>query len=277
MTFAEIPPAPGPADLARDPHPLRGRVALVTGASRRRGIGYAVARRLTAYGAEVFLHHHQPHDQEQPWGADDLDAVRDGVAEEALPGVRITRTGTDLALPHGPRHLFAAATAEFGHIDILVCNHARSGSDGTLDHIDAEMLDAHWSTNARSSLLLAKEFSAHHDGREGGRIIFLTSGQTLRTMPDEIAYATSKAALAGITRSLAAHLAPCGILVNTVNPGPVQTGYITEEAWQRMRPLFPRDRLGAPDDPARLICWLATDEARWITGEVISTEGGFAM
>ena len=263
-------------ELARDPLPLRGRVALVTGVSRREGIGYAVARRLAAYGASVFCHHYRPHDEEQPWGGDDVAAVLAGVRRAlAAPGARVADLSADLAEVDAPRRVVAAAVAEFGHVDILVANHALSGRDGRLPEVDAAMLDAHWAVNTRSALLLAKEFAARHDGRAGGRVVFLTSGQVRGPMPDEICYAAAKGALAAITPSVAAGLSRSGITVNTVNPGPVQTGYLTGELLDRLRPMLPFGRCGFPDDPARLIAWLATDEARWITGQVISSEGGF--
>ncbi|MFC7327038.1 SDR family oxidoreductase [Marinactinospora rubrisoli] len=268
---------PGIDDLARDPLPLRGRVALVTGVSRRDGIGHAVARRLAAYGASVFCHHHRPHDEEQPWGADDIGEVLAGVrAALAVPGARVADFGADLADPGAPARVMAAAVEQLGHVDILVCNHARSGGDTTLDHITAEQLDGHWAVNTRSAILLAKEFAAQHDGRPGGRVFFMTSGQGQGPMTWEVAYASAKGALAAITLTLAEHLSDRHITVNTVNPGPVQTGYLTEQAWRDLGRLFPFGRWGYPDDPARLIAWLATDEARWITGQVINSEGGFA-
>lgn len=267
---------PGPDQLRRDPLPLTGRVALVTGVSRRAGIGYAVARRLAALGASLFLHHFRPHDQDQPWGADPGGpaAVLDGVTE-ALAGGTVAQLELDLAEPAAPGRLASAAVAAFGHLDILICNHARSGGDGPLAALDAAMLDAHWAVNARSAILLAQAFAAQHDGRPGGRIVFLTSGQELGPMPEEIAYAASKGALASITRSIADQLAGPGITVNAVNPGPVDTGYATPEAHEAVRLRFPRGRWGRPDDPARLIAWLATDESEWITGQTINTEGGF--
>ncbi|UOE18829.1 SDR family oxidoreductase [Thermobifida halotolerans] len=267
---------PSTEELARDPLPLRGRVALVTGVSRREGIGFAVARRLAAHGASVFCHHYRPHDEEQPWGPDDVASVLAGVrAALAGPGARVADVSADMADPDAPRQVMAAAVAEFGHVDILVANHARSGGDGRLPEVDAAMLDAHWAVNTRSALLLAGEFAARHDGREGGRVIFMTSGQVRGPMPDQICYAAAKGALAAITPSVAAELARRGITVNTVNPGPVQTGYMTRELVELLLPMLPFGRYGFPDDPARLIAWLVTDEARWITGQVISSEGGF--
>ncbi|GAA2226024.1 SDR family oxidoreductase [Streptomyces nogalater] len=270
-----------PAALRRDPLPLRGRTALVTGASRRAGIGHAVARRLAAYGASVYLHHHVPHDAAMPWGADSPDAVADSVREAlADPGARVASGPGDLADPAEPARLVRTVTEEFGRLDILVANHALSGSDGTLDDIDAAMLDAHWAVDTRSVLLLVQAYArsraALPEDAPGGRVVLMTSGQDLGGgMPGEIAYALQKGALASVTRSLSTALADRGITVNAVNPGPVDTGYATGELHTAVAARFPAGRWGAPDDPARLIAWLATDEAGWITGEVVNSEGGF--
>jgi 3-oxoacyl-[acyl-carrier protein] reductase len=268
---------PAEPDLARDPLPLHGRVALVTGASRRIGIGYAIARRLAALGASLFVHHFTPHDRDQPWGADPdgTDAVLAGIRATLTGGATLADLELDLALADAPDRLMATAKAAHGHVDILVCNHARSGGDGPLGDLDAAMLDAHWAVNTRSTILLAQAFAAQHDGRPGGRVVFMTSGQDLGPMGGEVAYAASKGALASITRTIADQLADQAITVNTVNPGPVDTGYAPPEALEAVRRRFPQRRWGRPDDPARLIAWLATDDAAWITGQVINSEGGF--
>jgi 3-oxoacyl-[acyl-carrier protein] reductase len=263
--------------LRRDPLPLRGRAALVTGVSRRAGIGYAVARRLAALGASLFLHHYVPHDRDQPWGEDPggIQAVVAGV-RDALAAVdaSVHHVELDLALPEAPARLIEAAADAFGHLDILVCNHARGG-DGPLGTLDAALLDAIWAVNTRSTILLTQAFAARHDGRPGGRVIFMTSGQDLGPMTGEVAYAASKGALASITKTLADQLADQHITLNAVNPGPVDTGYAPPEAHEVVRRHFPQQRWGVPDDPARLIAWLVTDEAAWITGQVINSEGGF--
>lgn len=266
----------GPADLARDPLPLRGRTVLVTGASRRDGIGYAVARRLAAYGASLMLHHYRPHDTELPWGGDDIDSVVAGV-RDALgdPDARVAHISADMADPGAPHQVMEAAVAEFGHVDALVANHARNGGDASLAEVTLEMLDGHWAVDARAPLLLAQAFAAQHDGRPGGRVVFMTSGQFKGPMPGEIAYISAKAVLAQVVPTLAAELGPRGITVNAVNPGPVQTGYITPEAMEELVPRFALGRCGEPDDAARLIAWLTTGEARWITGQLISSDGGF--
>ncbi|MFC8090098.1 SDR family oxidoreductase [Streptomyces sp. NPDC057301] len=267
-----------PQDLRRDPLPLRGRTALVTGASRRAGIGHAVARRLAAYGASVYLHHHVPHDAAMPWGADSPDDVVASV-REALgdPEAQVLAGPGDLSDPAAPAQLIATAAAALGgRLDILIANHAVSGSDGTLDEIDAAMLDTHWAVDTRAVLLLVQAHARLRPAGPGGRVVMMTSGQDIAGgMPGEIAYALQKGALASITRSLSTTLAEQGITVNTVNPGPVDTDYLTGEAYEAVAARFPTGRWGMPDDPARLIAWLATDEAGWITGEVVNSEGGF--
>lgn len=272
-----VPSEPEVASLRRDPVPLRGRAALVTGVSRRAGIGYAIARRLAALGASLFLQHYAPHDADQAWGADPdgADVLAHDVADAlADSNARVRHLQLDLANPDSPGQLVSTAASALGHLDILACNHARSGGDGPLGTLDAAMLDAHWAVNTRSSILLAQAFAGQHDGKAGGRIIFMTSGQDLGPMP-EVAYATTKGALASITRTLSDQLADRAITVNTINPGPVDTGYASPQAHEHVRQHFPQGRWGTPDDAARLIAWLTTDEAAWITGQVINSEGGF--
>ncbi|MGW4659044.1 SDR family oxidoreductase [Streptomyces sp. NPDC004279] len=275
-------PSPTAGELRRDPLPLRGRTALVTGAGRRGGIGYAVARRLAAYGAGVYLHHHVPHDAAMPWGADRPEEVVAAVrAALGDPGAPVADGPADLSDPSAPAELIAtAAEALGGRLDILVANHALSGSDGTLDTVDAAMLDAHWAVDTRSVLLLAQAYARRRAATPaagtGGRVVMMTSGQDIAGgMPEEIAYALQKGALASITRSLATALAERGVTVNTVNPGPVDTDYLTGDAYEAVAARFPAGHWGMPDDPARLVAWLATDEAAWITGQVIDSEGGF--
>ena len=194
----------------------------------------------------------------------------------ADPHATVRHHEADLSDPDAPSRLIETATATSRFLDILVCNHARSGGDGPLGTLTAGMLDAHWAVNTRASILLAQAFAGQHDERRpGGRIVFMTSGQDLGPMTSEVAYAASKGALASITRTLADQLADRGITLNTVNPGQVDTGYAPPDVLEAVRRHFPQGRWGAPDDPARLIAWLVTDEAAWITGQVINSEGGF--
>ncbi|HSE08892.1 MAG TPA: SDR family oxidoreductase [Nocardioidaceae bacterium] len=258
--------------------PLAGRVALITGVSRRDGIGFAIATRLAEMGAGLFIQHFSLHDAEQPWGADDVTEVVADLRAKQVAGAGFGQTSLDLAAPDSAEALICTARETLGHLDILICNHAKSGDDGTLASMTAERLDMHWQVNARSTLLATRAFAEQYDGRDGGRVIWMTSGQGQGPM-NEIAYATSKAALAGITLSVADELVDKGILLNTVNPGPVNTGYLDEGMTDAVgRPIlshFPAGRFGEPDDPARLVAWLVSDEGRWMVGQVLHSEGGF--
>ncbi|OMG16893.1 SDR family oxidoreductase [Actinomyces naeslundii] len=269
----------------RDLLPLAGRTVLVTGVSRRIGIGHAIACRAAGYGASIVAHHYRPHDVSQPWGADDVEAVMASIRSHLVGPAQLIDVPADLAAPGEPARVVEQAVAAAGHLDALVCNQAMSSSDGPLSEMTEAVLDAHWAVDARASILLAQAFAAQEGfavpaspglGRRRGAIVFLTSGQGLGPLPGEIAYAAAKAAIAGVTLTISEELIDAGITVNTVNPGPVDTGYVTEEIRQATAAMFPQGRWGEPDDAARLITWLLTDEARWITGQVISSEGGFA-
>jgi 3-oxoacyl-[acyl-carrier protein] reductase len=251
---------------------LQGRVAVVTGVSRRIGIGFAVARRLAALGADLFVQSFAPFDAEQPWGADPegLPAL---VAELKMAGRRVEQQDADFLDASAPQRVMDSAIKAFGHIDILVANHAYS-TPGPLEALTAEQIDTHLQVNVRATLLLVQAFAAQHDGRSGGRVVMLTSGQHLGPMPGELAYIASKGALHQLTASLSAHLVPRGITVNTVNPGATDTGYATPELHAAVLALEPQGRLGQPDDAARLIGWLASDDAQWITGQLINSTGG---
>jgi len=281
-------------------------VALVTGVSRRAGIGIAVARRLAALGADLLVTSWTEHDREQPWGADpggmgavlaELRAAAPAPASgSGTPGGRVEHLEADLLDPEAPDRVVAAAVESFGRVDVLVCNHARSSAGG-LGELTAAELDATLAVNTRAVLLLVQAFAAAHDGRRGGpgdrrggppvdrggppvdrvggRVVLLTSGQQLGPMPGELAYAASKGALVAVTATLADALADWGITVNTVNPGPTDTGWADPAVRERVARRFPAGRWGAPDDAARLVAWLCTDEAAWITGQVINSEGGF--
>jgi len=261
-------PSPPPAG------PLSGRVALVTGVSRRVGIGMAVARRLAGLGAGLFVASWTAHDREQPWGADPGGV--DAVLTELRAGnrQRVEHLEADFLDPGAPDRVMAAAVGAFGHVDMLVCNHARSSAGG-LGQLTAAELDASFAVNTRAVLLLVQAFAARHDGRAGGRVVLFTSGQHLGPMTGELAYAASKGALAEVTASLADALADRGITLNTINPGPTDTEYVDQELREQVAEMFPAGRWGAPDDAARLVAWLCTDDARWVTGQIINSEGGF--
>lgn len=230
-------------------------------------------------GASLFIHHYRPHDADQPWGADKIDELVAELHAALVPGTSLRETSLDLTESPAADALVEAAMAAFGHLDILVCNHAKSGDDGPLTELTAEKLDKHWQVNARSTVLATRAFAEQHDGRDGGRVVWMTSGQGQGPMSDTIAYAMSKAALAGLTASVADDLIERNIVLNTVNPGPVNTGYldpaVSEQDRDALLSHFPAGRFGEPADPARLIAWLVSDEGRWMVGQVLNSEGGF--
>jgi 3-oxoacyl-[acyl-carrier protein] reductase len=247
--------------------PLEQRTAVVTGVSRRTGIGFATARRLTDAGASVFVHSWAQGDElSSPVELEStLEQLRRGDAV-------IEHLEADFTDHESPGEVIAAARKAFGHLDILIVNHTHS-RPGSLGELTAEEIDAHLHVNVRATLLLAKEFAAQHDGRPGGRLILFTSGQHLAPMRGEVAYAASKGAIAQLTATLSDELMDRGITVNTINPGPTDTGWAIKDV--DPSPAMPLGRWGQPDDAARLIAWLCSDDAAWITGQVIDSEGGF--
>ena len=217
----------------RDLLPLAGRTVLVTGVSRRVGIGHAIACRAADYGASIVAHHYRPHDVSQPWGADDIEAVMASIRSHLIGPAQLIDVPADLAAPGEPARVVEQAAAAAGHLDALVCNQAMSSPDGPLSEMTEAVLDAHWAVDARASILLAQAFAAQEgfvasapagSVRRRGAIVFLTSGQGLGPLPGEIAYAAAKAAIAGLTPTISEELIDAGITVNTVNPGPVDTG-----------------------------------------------------
>ncbi|MDH3685491.1 MAG: SDR family oxidoreductase [Myxococcales bacterium] len=253
--------------------PLTGRVALVTGVSRRAGIGFALVQRLLADDARVFATGWEPHDDEMPWGRDP--AGRESVLREfgASPDA-FEYAHADMELPETPAALIDQTVARFGAVDIVVANHARSSHQGLAD-VTVSELDRCWAVNARASVLLAQALGARRPAGPGGRLILFTSGQHIGPMANEIAYAVSKGAIHQMTASLADGLIDQGITVNCINPGPVDTGYATGRAHATIAAMFPAGRWGQPEDVARLVAWLVGDESAWITGQVHSMEGGF--
>ena len=291
--------------------PLRGKTALVTGVSRRRGIGFGIACALADLGASVAVHHYRPHDERLPWGTDDLNEVRNGIRALLVDGASFTDVSADLQDAATIPAVLDEAYALTGTLDILVCNHARSGDDGSILDMTPERLDAFWDTNTRSTLLLTAEYARRQSGygagneaesgdtplRPGdpvpfqgpvnepvGHVFWMTSGQVESPMPGEVAYATSKAALAGTTKTVAAELMRLGIVLNTVNPGPVNTGYLDTDTTDRdlsalgdRFAALPFGRVGVPSDPAELIAWLSTAKGAWIVGQVLTSDGGFGL
>jgi 3-oxoacyl-[acyl-carrier protein] reductase len=255
--------------------PLAGMGALVTGVSRRAGIGFAIAHHLASLGANITIQGFAPHDEGRPG------LSREGAIDEVVLGLRVVDPDVELIEADfedasAAARVVAGAVAARGPLQILVANHARASS-GSLDDVTAEELDRSFAVNARGSILLAQAFAAQHDGSRRGRIVLLTSGQHLGAMPAELAYAVSKGAIQQATRTLAAHLMERGITVNTVNPGPTDTGWADSGTRAAVERAMPTGRWGTPSDAARLIGLLCAEDAAWVTGQVIDSDGGFSL
>ncbi|MBA4543606.1 MULTISPECIES: SDR family oxidoreductase [Thermoactinomyces] len=250
---------------------LNGKIALVTGAGRKKSIGTAICRQLAGQGADIFFTYWQDHDgmESEKW-PDRL------CSEIQSLGVKCRHLELDLADPNAPDRLLDAVVENLGLPSILVNNAAHSTRDGFMA-LDAKTLDDHYYVNVRATCLLSVEFARRlqQAKQNWGRIINLISGQGQGPMPGELAYVASKGAIEAFTLTLSAELAPLGITVNAVNPGPTDTGWMTEEIKEQLRPQFLMGRIGLPEDAARLIGFLASDQAGWITGQTIHSEGGF--
>jgi 3-oxoacyl-[acyl-carrier protein] reductase len=248
------------------------RIALVTGASRKIGIGAAVCRALAAKGMDVAFTHWSPYDATMPWGKDS-EAVGMLLDELRASGARTTAIEADLTQPDSAAKILDTVESELGAVSVLV-NNATYSTNGDYTELDAAMLDAHYAVNMRGTFLLSVEFAKRFRG-EHGRIINLTSGQSLGPMSTELAYAATKGAVEAFTVSLAGGLASRAITVNAVDPGPTDTGWMDDELKAILRPRFPTNRIGMPEDVARLIAFLASEDANWITGQIIHSNGGF--
>lgn len=232
--------------------------ALVTGASRKAGIAAAVARALARDGWTLTLTGYPPHDAREGWSSE---------PEELAAELGASWHEDDLADPQAPPRIFDAA----GPVTALVNVHAHSELGGLLE-ATPEQLDRHWAVNARGTALLMAEFVRRFRG-DGGRIVNFSSGLPLAA---ELAYAASKGALEWITISAAAELAPRGITVNAIDPGPTDTGWVSPELRDRLEAEMPFGRLGRPEDSAALVAFLCSPAAAWITGQVIHCDGGWS-
>ena len=216
-------------------------LALVTGATRANSIAAGIVPRLRADGWEVVT--------------SDLDGVD-------FP--------CDLADPDAPERLIRDVNAQRGAISALVLSHAHDSESGILD-TTAESFDLHVAVNARASLLLTAAF-ARQVPADGGAIVALTSDATTGNLP----YGASKGALDRIIISAAREFGPLGISSNVLNPGPIDTGWMTDEVRDTLTGMQPTGRLGQPADVAGVVAFLVSPAGRWVSGQLLNADGGFS-
>jgi 3-oxoacyl-[acyl-carrier protein] reductase len=269
---------------------LHEKVVLVTGGNH--GIGAATARACAAAGAAVFITYLRLAPEDYGVSAHDAaHAVAPGrpfyhaqqtrtaeavVAAIEADGGRAAAWEADLADPATIAAVFDRAEAAFGPVSVLVNNAAYcQRPPDTIFTTTAASIERHFAINTRAVLLLTAEFVRRHQARAArwGRILNIST-DAAQHFAGQISYGASKAATEAYTRSVAVEVGPLGITVNTVAPGPVQTGYITPESAEALLPTIPLRRLGEPEDIADVLVFLASDQACWLTGQVIKVSGG---
>ncbi|WZH35210.1 MAG: SDR family oxidoreductase [Microbacterium enclense] len=246
-------------------------LALITGVGRRRSIGAGLALGLAADGWDLALSYWRPYDDRLGLerGPGDTEAIAD---ECRARGVEVSLLEADLADPATPDALFAGIDRR---VDALVLSHCES-VDSAILTTSVEAFDRHFAVNARASWLLirafAEQFPVTADTAATGRIVALTSDHTAHNLP----YGASKGALDRIVIAAAVELADRGIRSNVINPGPIDTGWMDDAIRRWTTDATPAGRLGTPDDIADLVRFLLSERGGWITGQLLSSNGGFA-
>lgn len=255
-------------------HSLKNKVAIVTGASRSNGIGTAICRALAGLGADIFFTHWSLFDETEGNGGQR--EWPELLCEELKSfGVRASHMEADFSNTEMPTLIMNEVERTLGSASILI-NNAAYCVASNYKSLNQALLDQHYIVNNRATILLSTEFANRFERNQEkgtpGRILYMVSKGP---DPNNLAYIATKGALIALIEPLSVALAPLHITVNGFDPGPTDSGWITEEMKQHFLPLFPMGRLGLPEDAAKTISFLASDESQWITGQVIRSEGGF--
>jgi 3-oxoacyl-[acyl-carrier protein] reductase len=244
-------------------------LVLVTGAGRTVGIGAAVATRLASDGWDVATTYWTPYDDRMPWGRQADGPQRVAAAVRDL-GARTTAVPADLSDPAAPAAVLDAVEKEVGPVTALVMCHCESVDSGLLD-TTVESFDRHYAVNVRASWLLIREFAERYrdvDGR--GRVVAFTSDAVVGNVP----YGATKGALDRVVIAAARELAHLRVSANVVNPGPVDTGWMTDELREQVNAATPLGRGGTPEDAAALVSFLLSTGGGWVNGQLLSCDGG---